>query len=80
MHLDEGRNSGTGYHLAWTFMFRISCPRPRTWLYESIIKRVIDAGIDAIYLEEPEFWARAGYSESFKTNGRNIMASLDGAA
>jgi len=34
---------------------------------KSIIKRVIDAGIDAIYLEEPEFWARAGYSESFKT-------------
>lgn len=30
------------------------------------IKRVIDVGIDAIYLEEPEFWARAGYSEAFK--------------
>ena len=30
------------------------------------IKRVIDAGIDAIHLEEPEFWARAGYSEAFK--------------
>jgi hypothetical protein len=33
---------------------------------DRIIKRVIDAGIDAIYLEEPEFWARAGYSSSFK--------------
>ena len=30
------------------------------------IKRVIDAGIDAIYLEEPEFWMQAGYSEAFK--------------
>jgi len=30
------------------------------------IKRVIDAGIDAIYPEEPELWAMAGYSESFK--------------
>ena len=30
------------------------------------IKRVIDAGIDAIFLEEPEFWARAGYSDAFK--------------
>ncbi len=30
------------------------------------IKRVIDAGIDAIYMEEPEFWARAGYSTAFK--------------
>lgn len=30
------------------------------------VKRAIDAGVSAIYLEEPEFWARAGYSESFK--------------
>ena len=30
------------------------------------IKRVIDAGIDAIHMEEPEFWMRAGYSEAFK--------------
>jgi hypothetical protein len=26
----------------------------------------IDAGAEAIYLEEPEFWARAGWSDSFK--------------
>ncbi len=30
------------------------------------VKRAIDAGVSAIYLEEPEFWARAGYSEAFK--------------
>lgn len=30
------------------------------------IKPVIDAGISNIYLEEPEFWAFAGYSEAFK--------------
>jgi hypothetical protein len=34
--------------------------------FKTIIKKVIDAGITGIYLEEPEFWARAGYSESFK--------------
>ncbi len=33
---------------------------------KSLVKQVIDAGVTAIYLEEPEFWARAGYSESFK--------------
>ena len=38
-----------------------------TYFKEKIIKRVIDAGIDAIYLEEPEYWARAGYSPAFKT-------------
>ena len=36
------------------------------YMKEKVIKRVIDAGIDAIYLEEPEFWARSGYSEAFK--------------
>ena len=35
-------------------------------LDEGQVKRVIDAGVDAIFMEEPEFWARAGYSESFK--------------
>ena len=33
---------------------------------ETQIKRVIDAGIVAIFLEEPEFWARSGYSDAFK--------------
>ena len=32
---------------------------------------MIDAGIDAIFMEEPEFWARAGYSESFKREWKN---------
>lgn len=31
-----------------------------------VVKRVIDAGIGTIFLEEPEFWARAGYSAPFK--------------
>lgn len=33
---------------------------------ESIIREVIDEGITTIYLEEPEFWARSGYSDAFK--------------
>ena len=33
---------------------------------QSLIKKVVDAGINTIYLEEPEFWARAGYSDAFK--------------
>jgi len=36
------------------------------YMKEKVIKRVIDAGITNIFLEEPEFWARAGYSEPFK--------------
>ena len=30
------------------------------------VKRAIDAGAEAIHLEEPEFWVKTGYSEAFK--------------
>lgn len=30
------------------------------------IRRVLDAGAGAVYLEEPEFWARSGWEENFK--------------
>lgn len=36
------------------------------YMKKGVIKKVIDNNITAIYLEEPEFWARAGYSEVFK--------------
>lgn len=38
--------------------------------YVEFIKRhvepAVDAGVDAIFLEEPEFWAEAGWSEAFR--------------
>ena len=42
---------------------------------ETQIKRIIDAGVDAIYLEEPEFWARAGYSDTFKKEWENFYGT-----
>jgi hypothetical protein len=36
------------------------------YMKTAVVKRVIDAGVNRIFLEEPEFWARAGYSEPFK--------------
>ncbi len=30
------------------------------------LKRAVDSGVEAIHMEEPEFWDRGGYSESFK--------------
>lgn len=30
------------------------------------LKNVVDAGVEAIHVEEPEFWDRAGYSPAFK--------------
>lgn len=36
------------------------------YIKEKQIKRAIDDGINVIYLEEPEFFAKAGYSDAFK--------------
>lgn len=36
------------------------------YMKTAVVKRVIDVGINTIFLEEPEFWARAGYSAPFK--------------
>ena len=36
------------------------------YMETAVVKRVIDVGIGTIFLEEPEFWARAGYSAPFK--------------
>lgn len=36
------------------------------YMKTAIIKKVIDAGITSIFLEEPEFWAAGGYSKVFK--------------
>jgi len=36
------------------------------YMKKGVVKKVIDAGITSIFLEEPEFWARAGYSAGFK--------------
>ncbi|MFI5159296.1 MAG: hypothetical protein ACHQF4_10555, partial [Sphingobacteriales bacterium] len=36
------------------------------YMKAAVVKRVIDAGITTIFFEEPEFWARSGYSAPFK--------------
>lgn len=68
MHLDEGQVTQKGDTLWHGHMVPYLVPSDNfvKYLKEKVIKRVIDAGIDAIYLEEPEFWARSGYSEAFK--------------
>jgi hypothetical protein len=36
------------------------------------VQRALDAGAEAIHLEEPEFWDRAGYSEGFKREWKDF--------
>ena len=66
-HWDEGqvqKNGDTIWH--GRFVPYIVPSKSFLGYIKTHIKRTIDAGVTAIYLEEPEFWARAGYSESFK--------------
>lgn len=67
-HLDEGQVTQNGDTIWHGHMVPYIVPSRNfiKYMQEKHIKRVIDAGIDAIFLEEPEFWARAGYSEAFK--------------
>lgn len=68
LHLDEGQKEAGGDTIWHGRMVPYIVPTKNYLDYfkQRHIKRVIDAGVDAIFLEEPEFWARAGYSEAFK--------------
>lgn len=67
-HLDEGQKTMQGDTIWHGHLIPYIVPTKNYLKYfkERQIRPVIDAGIDAIFLEEPEFWARSGYSESFK--------------
>lgn len=67
-HLDEGQVTQHGDTIWHGHMVPYIVPSMNfiKYMKEKVIKRVIDAGIDAIFLEEPEFWARSGYSDAFK--------------
>lgn len=67
-HYDEGqmRQDGTIIWHGPGVPYIVPTDNYLTYFKETIIKRTIDAGIDEIFLEEPEFWAFGGYSESFK--------------
>lgn len=67
-HLDEGQVQISGDTIWHGHLVPYIVPSQNflNYLKERHVKRVIDAGIDAIFMEEPEFWARAGYSDAFK--------------
>jgi hypothetical protein len=66
-HVDEAQTDRNGKVISHGGDVYYMCPGPNfgTYLAGNVL-RAIDAGAEAIYLEEPEFWARAGYSEGFK--------------
>ena len=67
-HMDEGQRSASGdtiWH-NWGSPYIVPTMNYLAYFKETQIKRVIDAGVDDIFLEEPEYWAYGGYSEAFK--------------
>jgi len=67
-HLGEGqvtRNGDTIWH-GKNVPYIVPVASYIDFMQRGVLKRVIDAGVSSIYLEEPEFWARAGYSKVFK--------------
>lgn len=67
-HLDEGQVTAKGDTIWHGHLVPYIVPTENylNYIKEKHVKRVIDAGITEIFMEEPEFWARGGYSESFK--------------
>lgn len=75
-HMNEGQVDSSG-KIVWHGKDVPYVVPTRSYLryIESIIRRVIDNGITTIYLEEPEFWARSGYSEAFKSEWRKYYGN-----
>jgi hypothetical protein len=66
-HLDEGQVDGNGNRVQHGEYVPYVVPTQSYLTYfKTIIRKVIDSGINTIYLEEPEFWAKSGYSKAFK--------------
>jgi hypothetical protein len=76
-HLGEGQVTAKGDTIWHGRMTPYLVPTASfiKYMQEMHIKKVIDAGIDAIYLEEPEFWSRAGYSQAFKAEWQKYYHS-----
>ena len=66
-HWDEGQvqRDGTGVNHNPTVPYMVPTVAFSEYLTERL-KIAVDSGVEAIHMEEPEFWDRSGYSDSFK--------------
>lgn len=71
-HWDEAQKDRSGNHLLHGKDVPYMVPTIAFAEYlASHIKLAIDCGVEAIHLEEPEFWAASGYSDAFKREWLN---------
>lgn len=66
-HEDEAQTDRNGNKIGHGGDVYYMCPGTNYGKFLCVgVQRALDAGAEAIHLEEPEFWDRAGYSEGFK--------------
>ncbi|GAA5481003.1 hypothetical protein [Haloferula sargassicola] len=66
-HVDNAQTDRNGHKISHGGDVYYMCPAANYGEYlASGVKVALEAGVKAIHLEEPEFWARGGYSEGFK--------------
>lgn len=66
-HVDNAQTERDGKKISHGGDVYYMCPAENFGEFLSVgVQRALDAGVEAVHLEEPEFWARAGYSEGFK--------------
>lgn len=66
-HEDEAQTDRKGHKISHGGDVYYMCPGTNYGKFLATgVQRALDAGAEAIHLEEPEFWDRAGYSEGFK--------------
>lgn len=71
-HEDEAQTDRNGNKIGHGGDVYYMCPGTNYGKYICIgVQRALDAGAEAIHLEEPEFWVRGGYSEGFKREWRS---------
>jgi hypothetical protein len=71
-HEDEAQMDRNGNKIGHGGDVYYMCPGTNYGKFLCVgVQRALDAGAEAIHLEEPEFWDRAGYSEGFKREWKN---------
>lgn len=71
-HEDEAQTDREDHKIGHGGDVYYMCPGTNYGKYLCVgVQRALDAGAEAIHLEEPEFWDRAGYSGGFKREWKN---------
>ncbi|HUA39556.1 MAG TPA: hypothetical protein VMA35_14280 [Candidatus Sulfopaludibacter sp.] len=72
-HEDEAQTDRDGNKISHGGDVYYYCPGTNYGKFLCVgVQRALDAGAEAIDLEEPEFWDRAGYSEGFKREWKSF--------